>query len=261
MKASSLLRGKVIIIICALAVILLALLLIKGWDRAQPEDPPKPPQEVQANDRVRFPDTPEGQAVMSHINAVYSVGPDAEANYQASLNVLRGKMNESVNILTTAYNEIDKKFYGDRVVLVQTLADLRGREALDPLTNIANEALPQKGTLYDHEISPYEEELIIRITAIKGIGNLSVRDDKAVSTLITFFNHADPTLRSEAVNALAQAIREADENRKRTLLQFLPKDYVFVPDLSRIQPPGVLGANPNQRPTGRGRGPAPSKRQ
>lgn len=261
MKASSLIRNKVIIIICVVVVILLALLLVAGWERAQPEDPPTPPKEAQSKDQVHFPDTPDGLAVLNHINAVYSVGPDAEAKYQASLNALRAKMNESVNILVNAYNEVDKQFYGDRWVLVQTLADLRGLEALDALTKIANEQLPKRDPLYDHEISAYKEESIIKITAIKGIANLSVRDDNAVRTLTTFFNHSDPTIRLEAMNALAQAIREADEERKRTLLQLLPKEYVFNPDLNNIQPPGVAGGNPDQRPTGRGTGPAPSRPQ
>lgn len=251
---------KVIIIICVVVVIL-ALWLMLVRNRAQPEDSPRPPQQAQVNDPLRIPATPEGQAVINHINSVYSVGPNAEADYQASLNVLRSKTNESVTILTNAYNETGKQFYGDRLVLVQTLADLRVTEALDPLTKIANEALPEKGTLYDHEISPYQEESIIKTTALRGLGNLAVRDDNAARTLATFFNHGDPTIRLQAMNALAQAIRESDEERKRLLLQLLPKDYVFVPDLNSIQPPGIANENPNLRPSGRGRGPAPSKPQ
>lgn len=260
--ASWSIHRQVVVRIFTNALILPALLLAAGCSRAQRENSPVPPKEVQANDQIRVPDTPEGQGVLNHINAVYSVGADAEANYQASLNVLRSKMNESVSILVNAYNEVDKPFYSDRWVLVQTLADLRGLEALDGLTKIANEPLPEKGgPLYGHEISAYKEESTIRITAITGIANLAVGDDDAARILTTFFNHSDSTIRLAAMNALAQAIREADDRRKRTLLQLLPKDFVFVPDLTGIEPPGISGADPNLRPRGRGKGPAPTRPQ
>lgn len=260
MNIPSLISSKCVVRICAAVLILPALLFAAGCERerALEEPPPVPPKEVQTTDPIHFPETPEGVAVVNHINAVYSVGPDAEANYQASLNVLRSKMKETVNILSTAYNESDKRFYGDRWVLVQTLADLRGTEALDSLTKIANEELPERTTLYDHEISPYEEETVIKITALRGLANLSIQDDNAAKTLATFFNHKDANIRLQAMNLLAQAIREANEERRRTLLQLLPKDYVFVPDLSNIQPTGIAGGDANQRPTGKGKGPAPS---
>lgn len=244
------------------ALILAALFLTAACKGAQPEGSPVPPKELKVNDQIRIPGTAEGQAVVKHINVVYSVGADAEANYLASLDVLRSKMNESISILVNAYNEVDKHFYGDRWVLVQTLADLRGLEALDELTTIANEQLPQRSVnLNQHEVSAYKEESILRITAIKGIGNLAVRDDSAAKTLTTFFDHSDPTIRLEARNALAQAIREAEEQRKPTLLRLLPKDYVFVPDLTGITPPGISGADSSLKPSGKGKGPAPKRSQ
>ncbi|MDQ3802390.1 MAG: hypothetical protein M3416_00820 [Acidobacteriota bacterium] len=262
MTSSLLTPFKPLAKILASLALLPTLLLTAGCHTgAPPEDLPRPPKEVQAGNPLPIPQTPEGVAVINHINSVYSVGPDAEANYQASLGVLRSRMNESVNILLTTYDQVDKKFYGDRWVLVQTLADLRGVEALDGLTRIANEPLPQRGPLYGHEISPYEEESVIRVTAIKGLGNLTVRDDHAARTLTTFFNHADPAIRLEAMNALAQAAREAERERRAALLQLLPRDYAFDPDPSSVQPPGIAGESPGLRPSGRGRGPAPSRPQ
>jgi hypothetical protein len=169
-------------------------------------------------------------------------------------------MDETISILVTAYNEVDKIFYGDRWALVQTLADLKGMQALDDLSRIANEPLPRReDTLYDHQLSPYNEESIIKITAIKGIGNLAVRNDSAVTALVSFFNYKDSVIRLEALNSLAAAIREADERRKPILMALLPKDYVFVPDISRIQPTPVAGENPGLKPSGSGKGPPPKR--
>jgi hypothetical protein len=241
------------------SVLVSAFIIMMGCQApAIKENVPVPVKDTQSTDQVNIPNTPAGLKVRNHLMVMYGLGPDAENIYQRSLDTLRGQMDESISILVNAYNEVDKIFFGDRWALVQTLADLKGMQALDDLSRIANEPLPRReDTLYDHQISPYNEESIIKITAIKGIGNLAVNSDSAVSILMPFFNHKDSVIRLEALNALAAAIRVADERRKRVLMALLPKDYVFVADIRGINPRAIVGENAGLKPSGSGIGPPP----
>ena len=43
---------------------------------------------------------------------LFAIGPDAEANYQASLDALRGKGVETITTIVETYNDADKSLYG-----------------------------------------------------------------------------------------------------------------------------------------------------
>src|SRR5687767_15498571 len=80
-----------------LLAMLVASVLQVSCDRGIREEPPKP-TETKPDDQLHIPDTPAGKAVMDHLETMYAMGPDAEANYAASLDTLRNRLPESIEI-------------------------------------------------------------------------------------------------------------------------------------------------------------------
>lgn len=195
-----------------------------------------PGKEIQSVDQLKIPNTPAGQAILVHFEAAYAMGKNADSEYASSLDRLRREAPEVVGILTKAYGEVDQEVYADRWLILQTLADMKVEEALKSLVRFASAELPQRDTnQYDHNVSAYQEESILRITAIRGIADLAPTNDEAAESMVAFFGHKDPVIRLEALNSFADAIR-ATENRKRVaqLVKFLPRDYVF--ELQQVNP-------------------------
>lgn len=239
-----------------LLAMLIAPVISVSCNRGIKEEPPVP-TETKPDDQLHIPDSPAGKAIMNHFATMYAMGPDAEKNYEVSLDSLRRRLPESIQILYSAYEQLDKVHYGDRWTLVQTLADLNRTSALERLSAIANERMPRRDTVYGHEIYPYEEESVIRITALKGIGKLTATSDSAVRVIQPFISHPDTLIRQEALNSLADGIRAANQERKPILRRLLPKDYIFIADPFSIRPTGINGEEAARKPSGKGNGPAP----
>jgi hypothetical protein len=230
----------------------LVFLLISGackeWSGTT--EPDRSPGYTDSRGSLQFPDTPAGKAIAAHIPKVTAVGADAEANYQASLAALR-QLPDAVAILAEVYAATDKGLYPSRWVLVQTLSDLRAETAVGPLIRIAKEPVPPpRGKGGSEEgLDPYEEESLLRMTAIQGLGHLAGTDDTAANTLGELTRHEIISIREEAARSLADAIRGVrDEQRAAFLRSLLPPNYDMSLDPSKIRPVPPDGANPRLQP-------------
>lgn len=194
--------------------------------------------ELTPRDGLPFPDTDAGRAVESHLEALFAMGPDAEANYQASLAALRARGNEAIATIVDTYNEADKSLYGERAVVVETLTELRLPEARDSLLAIANETLPERVPAPDDTISAIEQETIIRMTAIRGLGHLAVQDDTAARALAELAKHPELSLNEQAKQSLAIVIaEEKDRERLQRLIEIFPGEYKDWLPLLGVAPP------------------------
>ncbi len=127
------------------------------------------------NQRVNiFPDTPLGYHLHEHINEIVdSTGSNAASRYQASLTVLRTNPEAVTVMLEQAYQSLDETLYLDRWKIVDTLASLESEFALDSLATIASESISVEKNRKTREFSTYEEEVMIRTSAIDGIKRLA----------------------------------------------------------------------------------------
>ncbi|MFN0214187.1 MAG: HEAT repeat domain-containing protein [Saprospiraceae bacterium] len=219
-----------------------------------------PGGKIKPNDQLHLPNTPEGKRLLEHFNIMYGLGPEAESNYQKSLARLRENPKEYVKILVTAYERSEAIAYADRWALLQTLTDLEVPEAAESLIKFAKADLPLRDTSqYDDAISPYNEESILRITAIDGIAKLSTTyDPAALKAMPEFFKHKDPTIRLEAMNRFSDAIRTIrDKSKQERLIKMLPDDFVFELRPEKYPTPGI--ENPGLKPSGIGKGAPPRK--
>ena len=216
---------------------LLAVALLSGCDKA-PDADGQVDVDITPRPGLVFPDTDAGRAVASHLETMLAIGPDAENNYQASLQALREKPGESVTAIVETYEEADKALYFERAILVETLAELRVAQARDPLLRITNAKLPERQPLPDDTYGPIQQETIVRMTAIRGLGNLAFEDDVAARRLGVHAEHREIPLREQARQSLAEVIvREREKVRLKWLVEIFPGDYRDWLVLTGVAPP------------------------
>lgn len=243
-----------------LLVLMLPLILATTSCNRAPEESDKTSGEIINRDTLKFPDTETGRTLSDHLNIMFTVGPDAESNYQASLTKLRANESKAVTLIVEAYNKTDKSLYTTRASLVEILTELKGMAARDPLILISSEFLPKRVTLPDDVMSPFRKEVIIRMTAIRGVGHLAGRDDTAARFLGKFARHKDPTIQEEAKRALALAISQLkDKERIAFLVKLFPGNYLEWLPPEDPQPVPPLNANPDLVPSGGSSGSSPTK--
>jgi hypothetical protein len=194
--------------------------------------------DMEPREGLPFPDSDAGRAVESHLVAMFAMGPDAEASYQASLAALRASGAEAISAIVGTYNAADPTLYGERAALVETLTELRLPETLDALLAIANQALPERVPGPDDTVDAIEPESVIRMTAIRGLGHLAVQDDTAVRALAELANHREMSLYEQARQSLALVIeQEKDRERLQRLIALFPGQYQDWLPILGVAPP------------------------
>ncbi len=194
--------------------------------------------DIEPRPGLPFPDSDAGRAVAAHLDAMFAIGPNADASYQASLADLRARGGEAIAALVATYNQADKTLYNERAALVETLAVLWLPEARDELLAIANEPLPERVPAPDGTVPPIGPEIVTRTTAIRGLGNLAERDDAAARDLAALAEHREPALQEEAKQSLANVIaQEKDRLRRQRLIQLFPGELPDWLQLQDLAPP------------------------
>ncbi len=189
-------------------------------------------------DGLSFPASEAGRAVASHLEAMLALGPNSEANYQASLAALRAGGPAAIAAIVQTYRQADKTLYSERAALVETLTELRLPEAREALLAIANEPLPARAPAPDDTIRAIEPESVIRMTAIRGLGHLAVRDDIAAGALAALAKHREMSLQEQAKQSLAIVIaQEKDRERRRRLIEAFAGEYQDWLPLQGVAPP------------------------
>ncbi len=194
--------------------------------------------DIEPRPGLPFPDGDAGRAVASHLDAMFAIGPNAEASYQASLAALRARGGEAIAALVATYNQADETLYNERAALVETLAALWLPEARDALLAIANEPLPERVPAPDDTMQPIGPEIVIRTTAIRGLGNLAERDDAAARALAALAKHRELALQEQAKQSLAIVIaQEKNRIRRQLLIQLFPGEHQDWVPLQDLAPP------------------------
>ena len=76
------------------------------------------------------------------------------------------------------------------------------------------------------------------MTAIRGLGHIALRDDRAAEHLAKFARHDELPLREQALATLASVIkREKDEARLAKLMKLFPGEYTDWLPLEAVSPP------------------------
>jgi hypothetical protein len=110
------------------------------------------------------------------------------------------------------------------------LTDLRVPAAIPRLAAVAAAPVPERRPVAAHMMDPWEEEVLIRVTAVRGLGALA-RDPSATEHLIGLLASKAPPVREQAAYWLQQDPALAKQVRDR-----IPADLRFTP-VKRLPPP------------------------
>jgi len=169
-------------------------------------------------DSVVFPDTPVGNQLRDHMMVVALPAEtieEADAKYNSSLGELKKNMQEAISLLNDAYEKTDARHYFNRWGIVKTLGDLQNAYATGPLAKIALSQIPQETSKDLHHFSSQEEEVVIRIRAIEGLGLIAKSGDKAADeTLLRIAldsANQNSAMQLRAIKAYLRAGKNTDE--------------------------------------------------
>ena len=178
---------------------------------------------------TELPDTEAGRQLKAHITTMVAHGEDAESKYQASLNELR-KDSTMYETVYSAYEKFSENKYMERILLTETLKELRTTDALNFLNDIATATVPAEKSV-DSEYSTRGNEVVIRVTAIEGITLLANNEnEEARKLLLNLTENSDLTIKQMAVRGYLTSIKSDDE-LKREMEVFrrkLPEDLQWM---------------------------------
>jgi hypothetical protein len=160
-----------------------------------------------------------------------TIGPDAEAKYQASMTKLRQQGVAVVTLLAKTYDA--EKHPINRWAAVETLAELRSPAARPHLDRIASEPIPNGAKGVPHS---FDQESVNRMTATRGLGYLAVRDDAAARGLGKLAQHEMAAIHGEARRSLALAIRQEKNKQRRAMLIALVPNWEWQAWLPPVEP-------------------------
>ncbi len=169
-------------------------------------------------DSVVFPNTSMGNQLRDHMMIVALPAEtieEADAKYNGSLTELKKNPQEAINLLNEAYQKTEARHYFNRWGIVKTLGDLQNAHAIEPLTKIALSRIPPETSEDLHHFSSQEEEVVIRIRAIEGLGVIAKSGDKiADETLLRIALDSaidNSAMQLRAIKAYLRAGKNTDE--------------------------------------------------
>ncbi|RZS99468.1 HEAT repeat domain-containing protein [Aquimarina brevivitae] len=191
-----------------------------------------------------FASVPNGKLIQEHLQLAVGSGKDAEERYLWSLHRLRDQKNlaESIAML---YQKIPDQNYLYRTMLIETLKELRTEEALEFLYEIASLNIPRDTAPENPEIDTRLDEIIIRITAVEGLGILAKnKNEVAEKMLFRLTTHEDLTVRQMATRNYLQSPLGNVEEKMEMLYERLPKNehwYITTKatDIRKVEHPDM----------------------
>ncbi len=196
----------------------------------------------QPHDSVVFPNTALGNQLKDHMMILSMPAEtieEADAKYNASITELKKNATEAIVLLNDAYNKTEAKHYFNRWGIVKTMGELENPSAVKPLADIAFSKIGPEESKDLHHFSSQEEEAVIRIRAIEGLGLLAKQGDAyADRTLLqialdsTISNSA---MRLRAIKAYLRSGKNTDE-RAKLLSSRLDKSWQDVITTSVTSP-------------------------
>lgn len=195
-----------------------------------------------------FPATIVGELLTENMALTEELGPDAEDNYQKSLEQLRLNPEEAVTLLADAYEKIEEKKYLDRWKMVDTLATITTDHSLQTLSAIARSEVPEEQFPGVHGMNSKSEEIMIRRAAIHGIEALVDNGNpEAEEALLNLTRAKEKNIRQSAILAYIRTGSDT-ESRKTELKQELPEKDYWMLELKQLTEPPVFEINANSEP-------------
>lgn len=201
----------------------------------------------QPHDSIVFPNTPLGNQLSNHMMILAMPAEtieEADAKYNASLAELKKKPEEAVSLLNEAYKKTEARHYFNRWGIVKTLGDIESTLATGPLADIALSRIPPETSKDLHHFSSQEEEIIIRIRAIEGLGKLAKTGDKNADGVLLRLaldsTNKNSAIQLRAIKAYLRAGKNADD-RIKYLKSRLDKSLHDIITVSITTPEEFMG--------------------
>lgn len=176
---------------------------------------------AQPHDSIVFPNTVLGKQLQNHMMILAMPAEtieQADASYNASLTELKKNAAEVVTLLTEAYKKTEARHYFNRWGLVKTMGDIGSNTAAKPLSEIVFTKIPAETSLDLHHFSTQEEEIIIRIRAIEGLGMLAKNGDPTSDRLLLQLaldsSQKNSAIQLRAIKAYLRAGKDTGEREK-----------------------------------------------
>jgi hypothetical protein len=167
------------------------------------------------------------------VEAVYSVGDDAEDAYRAALEDLRAVADEAAIALARLESDSDRRNYPRRWALIYAAAQLEHEAVLPFLCQVVLTPIPPEQSANPHSFSTVKEETVLRSTAVEGVGTLAARgNDRARDSLLEFLSMDSISIRRASV----QSLLAIDGGMREQIAERLPRDFYY---LLEIRPVGV----------------------
>lgn len=167
---------------------------------------------------------PYGNLIQGHLKLSMAYGKNAEENYQRSLYLLRKEKNVAES-LAGIYQKIPAQYYLYRTMITETLKQLQSDESLNYLYEIASLHIPRDTEPENPEIDTRTDEIIIRLTAVEGIGILAKQKNQiAEKMLMRLIDHEDLSVRQMATRCYLKTPFGNVEEKMKELYEKLPQD-------------------------------------
>jgi hypothetical protein len=175
----------------------------------------------QPHDSIVFPNTVLGKLLQNHMMILAMPAETieaADAKYDSSLVEIKKNGAEAVALLTEAYNKTAARHYFNRWGLVKTLGDIGNNIAAQPLSTIIFSKIPEETSQDLHHFSTQEEEVIIRLRAVEGIGMLAKNGDRYSERILLQLaldsTQKNSAIQLRAIKAYLRAGKNTDEREK-----------------------------------------------
>lgn len=175
----------------------------------------------QPQDPIVFPNTPVGNLLQNHMMVLAMPAEtieEADAKFAASLAELKKNKEEAVSLLADAYKKTEARHYFNRWGLVKTLGDLESNTATKHLTDIALAAIPSETSKDLHHFSTQEEEVIIKVRAIEGLGMLAKAGDRTADAVLLRLaldsTNKNSAIQLRAIKAYLRAGKDTNQRAK-----------------------------------------------
>jgi len=218
-------------------------------EQQQPNDVPqlKNDDQLEVQQSTRAQNSPESTTgshalAQTAIAQMSGAGPNAEDEYQATLQDLAADPQAAVAAITDMYGATPEDQYTERWSQIHLLSDLATPAALAVFEDLLSTPIPPEKMPGMVVYSTVGEETIIRTTAVEGIGKLAARGNSdALEMLRKYTQHESFSVRRAAIQAY---IEVAGSDAREELRASLPEEDQYILDIRRANIQEIPQARP-----------------
>jgi hypothetical protein len=201
--------------------------------------------------------SPARALVRNYVATASLVDESGEERHRQALEALRNEPEAAVIEIARALGETSPQNYPARMVLILAASALENQHALPLLMSIIETPIPTEESPPVHGLGATAEEIILRTTAVDGIGRLARQgNERALSALVNLVESPIFSIRRASVQAALSA-RPNDEETRQRLLAVLPRNQHFLLELKSPSVAEVEQPEPRQEGRREGRAAAP----